>query len=122
VANTPRTADLRGILCIAAPSWIGAEPADLRTQDSCQTPTHACRKADVCLPYPGPMEFADVIRKRRMVRAYADESVAPDAVERILAAANRAPSAGFSQGYALMTLQGPEQLGPFWELTSGIQH
>jgi nitroreductase len=64
------------------------------------------------------VEFADVIRKRKMVRAYADEPVAPDAVERILAAANRAPSAGFSQGYALMTLQGPEQLGPFWELVS----
>jgi len=65
------------------------------------------------------MEFKDVIRKRRMVRAYTDEPVAPDAVERILTAANRAPSAGFSQGYALMTLQGREQLGPFWQLVSG---
>ena len=53
-----------------------------------------------------------------MVRAYTDEPVAEDSVERILAAANRAPSAGFSQGYALMTLQGAEQLGPFWELLS----
>ena len=64
------------------------------------------------------MEFADVIRKRRMVRAYTDEPVAPQSAERILAAANRAPSAGFSQGYALMTLEGPGQLGPFWELVS----
>jgi len=64
------------------------------------------------------MEFHDVIRRRRMVRAYTDEPVAEDSVERILAAANRAPSAGFSQGYALMTLQGAEQLGPFWELLS----
>jgi nitroreductase len=66
----------------------------------------------------GPVEFADVIMKRKMVRAYADEPVAAEVAERILAAANRAPSAGFSQGYALMTLQGPEQLGPFWELLS----
>jgi nitroreductase len=64
------------------------------------------------------VEFADVIRKRKMVRAYTDEPVAADAVERILAAANRAPSAGFSQGYALLTLQGTEQLAPFWKLVS----
>jgi nitroreductase len=62
------------------------------------------------------MEFADVIRKRKMVRAYTSEPVEPEVVERILSAANRAPSAGFSQGYALMTLQEPDQLGPFWEL------
>jgi len=51
-----------------------------------------------------------------MVRAYTDEPVAPEARDRILAAANRAPSAGFSQGYALLTLEGPQQLRPFWEL------
>jgi nitroreductase len=62
------------------------------------------------------VEFADVIKKRKMVRAYTDEPVSAEAVQRILQAANRAPSAGFSQGYALMTLQGPEQLAPFWEL------
>jgi len=64
------------------------------------------------------MEFTDVIKKRKMVRAYTGEVVAPEVRERILAAANRAPSAGFSQGYALMTLEGPDQLGPFWELVS----
>ena len=53
-----------------------------------------------------------------MVRAYTDEPVTPEVVKRILAAANRAPSAGFSQGYALMTLEGQDQLGPFWQLTS----
>jgi nitroreductase len=62
------------------------------------------------------VEFAEVIKKRKMVRAYTDEPVSAEAVQRILHAANRAPSAGFSQGYALMTLQGAEQLGPFWEL------
>lgn len=64
------------------------------------------------------MEFADVIKKRKMVRAYTDEPVAPEVAERILRAANRAPSAGFSQGYALLTLEGPDQLRPFWELLS----
>jgi nitroreductase len=64
------------------------------------------------------MEFSDLIRKRKMVRAYTDEPVAPEARDRILGAANRAPSAGFSQGYALMTLEGTAQLAPFWELLS----
>jgi nitroreductase len=64
------------------------------------------------------MEFAEVISKRRMVRAYTDEPVDPEVRERILAAANRAPSAGFSQGYALLTLEGPERLAPFWDLVS----
>jgi nitroreductase len=64
------------------------------------------------------MEFSEVIRKRKMARAYTDEPVDPAARDRILAAANRAPSAGFSQGYALMTLEGSAQLQPFWQLLS----
>jgi nitroreductase len=62
------------------------------------------------------VEFRDVIRKRRMVRAFTDEPVDPQAVHRILTAANRAPSAGFSQGYALLVLDQPDQLAPFWAL------
>jgi nitroreductase len=64
------------------------------------------------------VEFADVIKRRKMVRAYTGEPIDPAVRERILAAGNRAPSAGFSQGYALMTLEGPDQLGPFWRLMS----
>jgi Nitroreductase family len=62
-----------------------------------------------------------VIKKRRMVRAYTEEPVDPAVRDAILAAANRAPSAGFSQGYALLTLEGPDQLGPFWHLMSTYQ-
>jgi nitroreductase len=62
------------------------------------------------------VEFGDVIRKRRMVRAFTSEPLAPGVTERVLAAANRAPSAGFSQGYALLVLDQPDHLGPFWEL------
>jgi nitroreductase len=65
------------------------------------------------------MDFAEVIRKRRMVRAFTAEPLAPEVVDRLLMAANRAPSAGFSQGYALLVLEQPEQLSPFWELMSG---
>jgi nitroreductase len=44
------------------------------------------------------MEFADVVRKRRMVRSFSGEAVAPEAIERILDVARRGPSAGYSQG------------------------
>lgn len=50
------------------------------------------------------MEFADVVRRRRMVRNYRDEPVDPAALDRILAAARRAPSAGFSQGQTLLVV------------------
>jgi nitroreductase len=51
-----------------------------------------------------------------MVRAFTGEPVDPQAAHRILTAANRAPSAGFSQGYALLVLDQPDQLAPFWPL------
>lgn len=49
------------------------------------------------------MEFAEVVRKRRMVRNYdASKPVSRESLERIAAAAQRAPSAGFSQGQRLV--------------------
>jgi nitroreductase len=60
------------------------------------------------------MEFRDVIARRRMVRAFTTQPLDPAVVERLLASANRAPSAGFSQGYALLALSAPDQLATFW--------
>lgn len=44
------------------------------------------------------VEFMDAVRRRRMVRSFTDEPVAPEVVERILDTARRGPSAGYSQG------------------------
>jgi FMN reductase [NAD(P)H] len=44
------------------------------------------------------MEFAEVVRQRRIVRHFAPEPIERAVLERIAAAAQRAPSAGFSQG------------------------
>jgi nitroreductase len=60
------------------------------------------------------MEFAEVVRRRRMVRHYSDEPLAPEVVERILASALRAPSAGFSQGWAFLALTEPADRARFW--------
>ncbi|HEY7625291.1 MAG TPA: nitroreductase family protein [Candidatus Limnocylindria bacterium] len=51
------------------------------------------------------MEFQDVIRKRKMVRSFEDRPVDHAIVERMLANAQRAPSAGFSQGWAFLALE-----------------
>src|SRR5262249_47665960 len=43
------------------------------------------------------MDFADVMRRRRMVRNYTDEPVPRQVLERIVDRGRRAPSGGFSQ-------------------------
>src|SRR5271154_6504167 len=63
------------------------------------------------------MEFSEVLQRRRMVRHYLDQPVDPDVVERVLAAGLRAPSAGFSQGYALLVLEREEDRARFWQVT-----
>src|SRR4051812_25833273 len=49
-----------------------------------------------------------------MVRHFTDAPVADDARDRILASAVRGPSAGFSQGWAFLVLEGPSQTGRYW--------
>jgi nitroreductase len=44
------------------------------------------------------VDFAEVVRRRRMVRRFSDEPVPPEALERILDTGRRGPSAGYSQG------------------------
>jgi nitroreductase len=64
------------------------------------------------------LEFTEVLRRRRMVRTYADRPVPRHLVEHVLDAGLRAPSAGFSQGWAFVVLEGASETAPFWELTA----
>lgn len=50
------------------------------------------------------MEFYDVVAKRHMVRNYTNDPVDRAAVQRIVGAARRAPSAGFSQGHSFVVV------------------
>lgn len=56
-----------------------------------------------------------MVRRRRMVRSYADKPVDAAAVGRILANAVRSPSAGFTQGWAFLLLDSAEDVARFWE-------
>jgi nitroreductase len=64
------------------------------------------------------MEFREVVRRRRMVRRYAEEPVDPAIVDRMLEHATHAPSAGFSQGWAFLRLDTPDDLARFWSSTT----
>ena len=53
-----------------------------------------------------------------MIRRYAEEQVDPAIIDRMLEHAIRAPSAGFSQGWAFLRLDTTESVGRFWASTT----
>ena len=67
------------------------------------------------------MEFQDVVRKRKMVRNFTSEAIAPEVRERIIGNAQRAPSAGFSQGWAFLVLDGPTETERYWSTTMSAE-
>ena len=65
------------------------------------------------------MEFQEVVRRRRMIRNYdPDRPVDAAVLARMLANAMRAPSAGFSQGWAFLVLDQPDDVSRFWGATT----
>jgi nitroreductase len=68
------------------------------------------------------VEFQLVVRKRRMVRAFREEPLAPAVVERSLANGNRVPSAGFTQGYAFLVLERANDRARFWQTMAAAGH
>jgi nitroreductase len=63
------------------------------------------------------MEFSDVVRRRKMVRNFTTEPVARAVIDRLMATAVRAPSAGFTQGWGFLVLDTPETTARFWDTT-----
>jgi nitroreductase len=65
------------------------------------------------------MEYAEVVRRRRMVRNYdPSRGVSPDIVRKLLEYAIHAPSAGFSQGWHFLVLTSADERAAFWEATA----
>ncbi len=56
-----------------------------------------------------------MVRRRKMVRTYEDRPVEREVLDRILDRARRAPSAGFSQGFAFVVLEGRDETARFWD-------
>ena len=61
------------------------------------------------------MEHTEVVRRRRMVRAYRDEPLPEGTADRLVRAALRAPSAGFSQGWGFLVLDERDDRARFWD-------
>lgn len=63
------------------------------------------------------MDLPDVVRRRRMVRAFRADPVDPAVVDDLCDLARRAPSAGNSQGTAFLVLDDPDATGRYWATT-----
>jgi nitroreductase len=64
------------------------------------------------------MELSEAVLRRRMTRSFRAEPLAPGVVDRLLAAALRAPSAGNTQGRDFVVLEGAAQTARYWEATT----
>jgi nitroreductase len=60
------------------------------------------------------VELADVVRRRRMVRAFDRRPVPPEVLDRVLDLAVRVPRAGNTQGLDLVVLEG-DQTARYWD-------
>ncbi len=61
-------------------------------------------------------EFAEVVRARRMTRAFDDRPIEPGVLDGLVDLAARSPSAGKTQGWSLVVLEGA-QTALFWDTT-----
>lgn len=61
-------------------------------------------------------EFGDVVRRRRMTRAFRSTPVDTGVLDNIVDLASRAPSAGKTQGWHLVVLEG-DDTARFWDTT-----
>ncbi len=62
------------------------------------------------------MDFADLLRRRHMTRAFSAEPVPDEVLVGVLDAARRVPSAGNTQGFDVVVLEGPDT-ARYWDVT-----
>jgi nitroreductase len=64
------------------------------------------------------MDLQEAIRRRAMVRSFATDPVDPVALQTIMQAALRAPSAGNTAGTSWVILEGPAETSLYWQATT----
>ncbi|MGH9081378.1 MAG: nitroreductase family protein [Acidimicrobiales bacterium] len=64
------------------------------------------------------MEVTEALRRRRMCRNFSDRPLQAGVVDRLLADALRAPSAGNTQGRDFVVLEGPDETALYWQATA----
>jgi nitroreductase len=57
---------------------------------------------------PAVVEFRDILKRRRMVRAFKPDEIPRETLERITSTIRRAPSGGFSQGQRFVVVTDPQ--------------
>jgi nitroreductase len=62
------------------------------------------------------VSFADVVRRRRMTRAFRPDPLPPGLLDDLVDLAARSPSAGKAQGWHLVVLEG-DATSRFWDIT-----
>lgn len=63
------------------------------------------------------MEFREVVKRRRSVRAYRSDVPSRDVLAELVDVARRAPTAGFSQGVDFLVLDDPDAVAWFYATT-----
>ncbi len=66
------------------------------------------------------MEFSEVVRTRRMTRSFAKTPVPREILRNCVDLASRAPSAGKTQGWSLLVLEG-DKTQQFWDATLPVK-
>ena len=66
------------------------------------------------------VNFSDIVRSRRMSRSFSDQSVDTSVIESCIDLANRAPSAGKSQGWHVLLLEN-ESTQRYWDVALPVE-
>jgi nitroreductase len=63
------------------------------------------------------VDFQELLKRRKSVRAYDQRPVPREALDRVLASVLHAPTAGFTQGNEFLVLNDPAAVAEFWAIT-----
>src|SRR5919204_2680630 len=108
-SNTASTApSQRFVTDPATPCCCARRRVESRKNTPCTCPWTTTRRR-ITRRIVAAVDFQEILKRRRMVRAYEPEPVPRETLERLVATIRRAPSAGFSQGQRLIVVTEPER-------------